>query len=268
MIMSGILFLPTGATAAASDLMHTGSERAAESRGKTPTIYSFKIIRTYPHDPRAFTQGLIYENGFLYEGTGLYQRSSLRKVELETGEVLKSMKLPAQLFGEGITLYKERLIQLTWRSHIGFVYDRNSFKLIRTFQYPSEGWGITHDGTRLIMSDGTERLYFLDAESYHETGRIHVHDDSGFVKKLNELEYVKGKIFANVWQTSRIAVIDPATGQVVIWIELGELVRLAGGNDTGRTLNGIAYDADGERLFVTGKLWSRIYEISLVPPTD
>jgi glutamine cyclotransferase len=226
-------------------------------------VYTYTIVHTYPHDPGAFTQGLIYENDMLYEGTGLWGRSSLRKVELETGNVLQILALSNQFFGEGITIFDDRIIQLTWQSRTGFVYD-DDFELLQTFKYPTEGWGITHDGTSLIMSDGTSTLYFWDPETFTETNRIAVYDDDGPVVRLNELEYIHGEIYANVWQTDLIARIDPQTGQVVGWIDLEGLLTLEGTNQTVDVLNGIAYDTAGDRLFVTGKLWPKLFEIELV----
>ncbi len=227
-------------------------------------VYTYTIIHTYPHDPGAFTQGLIFENGILYEGTGLRGRSSLRKVELETGDVLQIYNLANQFFGEGVTMYDDEILQLTWQSRIGFVYDEESFNLLRTFNYPTEGWGITHDGTNLIMSDGTSTLYFWDPETFTETNRIEVYDDDGPVVRLNELEYIQGKVYANVWQTDRIAIIDPQTGQVVGWIDLEGLLNLEGTPQPVDVLNGIAYDTEGDRLFVTGKLWPKLFEIELI----
>ena len=227
-------------------------------------VYTYTIIHTYPHDPGAFTQGLIYQNDILYEGTGLWGRSSLRKVELETGNVLQILALSNQFFGEGITIFDDRIIQLTWQSRTGFVYD-DDFDLLQTFNYPTEGWGITHDGTQLIMSDGTSTLYFWDPETFTETNRIEVYDENGPVVRLNELEYIQGEVYANVWQTDRIARIDPQTGQVVGWINLEGLLTLEGTNQPPvDVLNGIAYDAAGDRLFVTGKLWPKLFEIELV----
>jgi glutamine cyclotransferase len=234
----------------------------------SPVIYVPRIIKTYPHDPQAFTQGLVFEDGYLYEGTGLYGKSSLRKTVLETGHVEQRLTLPSQLFGEGITIIQDKLIQLTWRSHVGFVYAKDSFKLIRIFQYSTEGWGITYDGKQLIMSDGTEHLCFINPGTYEISGKVRVYDDNGFITKLNELEYIKGLIYANVWQSSRIAIIDPLNGQVNGWIELQELVRIAGGNNTTKTLNGIAYDEKSDRLFITGKMWPDIYEIQIAPSAD
>lgn len=227
--------------------------------------YSYKIINTFAHDPGAFTQGLVWDEGVLYEGTGLYGKSALRKTKLKSGEVLKKVKLPDQFFGEGVTIFRNRIIQLSWRSKIGFVYDKNTFNVIRTFRYDNEGWGITHDGNRLIMSDGSANLYFLDPDTFKEIGKIEVRDEIGPVTKLNELEYIRGQIFANVWKTDRIAMIDPLNGQVKGWIELQGLTDLADGDRSKKTLNGIAYDKKRNRLFVTGKLWPKMYEIVPVP---
>jgi glutamine cyclotransferase len=209
---------------------------------------------------------LAFDNGFLYEGTGLSGRSSLRKMALETGEILRLRQLPAEIFGEGITIYKNWIIQLTWQSGVGFVYDKDSFELIKVFTYPTEGWGITHDEKHLIMSDGTATLHLLDPETFVETGRIQVYDDHGPVSRLNELEYVKGEIFANVWQTRRIARIAPRTGKVMGWIELDGLLRPEDAEEPVDVLNGIAFDADHDRLFVTGKLWPRLFEIEPITP--
>jgi glutamine cyclotransferase len=228
-------------------------------------IYTYTIIHTYPHDPNAFTQGLIFEDGVLYEGTGLRGRSSLRRVELETGEVLQIYELPNQYFGEGVTIYDDRIIQLTWQSNVGFVYDKDSFELLHTFDYPTEGWGITHDGEHLIMSDGTSTLYFWDPETFEVVNQIEVYDDDGPVVRLNELEYIQGEVYANVWQTDKIARIDPQTGHVVGWINLQGLLSQKDLPQTVDVLNGIAYDAAGDRLFVTGKLWPKLFEIELVP---
>ncbi len=231
--------------------------------GEIP-VYTYKTVNTYPHDPEAFTQGLVFEDGVLYEGTGRLGRSTLRKVVLETGEILQHYEVPAQYFGEGITIFGNRIIQLTWQSKIGFVYDKESFERLRSFTYPTEGWGITHDGNRLIMSDGTSTLYFWDPETFQEVGRIEVRGETGPVTRLNELEYIGGEVYANVWQTDRIVRIDPRTGRVAGWIDLAGLL---GPEDRDRqvgVLNGIAYERKKKRLFVTGKLWPRLFEIELV----
>ena len=228
-------------------------------------VYGYTVVRSYPHDPRAFTQGLILRNGFFYEGTGLNKRSSLRKVKVETGEVVQNKPLSDEYFGEGITDWKGSLVQLTWQSEVGFVYDLQSFERTKTFTYTGEGWGLTHDDTRLIMSDGTPQLRFIDPATMKETGRVTVRDGRGPVQHLNELEYVKGEVFANVWQTDRIARISPKDGRVTGWIDLSGLLPPAERDVAGgAVLNGIAYDAAGDRLFVTGKLWPRVFEIKLV----
>jgi glutaminyl-peptide cyclotransferase len=226
-------------------------------------VYGYTVVRSYPHDPRAFTQGLLFRNGVFYEGTGMNGRSGIRKVKVETGEVLQSKAIGAEYFGEGITDWKGSLIEITWQSEIGFVYDINTFERTRTWSYKGEGWGLTQDGTRIIMSDGTSELRFLDPETLKETGRITVRDARGPVERLNELEYVKGEIFANVWTTDRIARISPKDGRVTGWIDLAGLLPASerAGADV---LNGIAYDGAGDRLFVTGKQWPRVFEIRLV----
>ena len=234
------------------------------SHSNDTPVYTYKVINTFPHDQNAFTQGLVFEKGVLYEGTGLYGQSSLRKVELKTGNILKIHELPDCYFGEGITVYGNKIIQLTWKSQKGFVYDKDSFEMLQKFTYEMEGWGITHDGKSLIMSDGTSKLYFLNPEDFRETGRIEVYDQIGPVIRLNELEYFKGEIYANVWQEDRIARISPQTGQVTGWIDLEGLLTSKDLDVPGRVLNGIAYDEVNDRLFVTGKLWPKIFEIELV----
>ncbi len=227
--------------------------------------YTYQVVRVYPHDPAAFTQGLQYIDGALYEGTGLNGRSSIRKVKLETGEVLQKSDLTAEYFGEGITVWKNDLIELTWQSGIAFVYDKTTFQPRRRFNYLGEGWGLTHDDVNLIMSDGTDRLRLLDPATFAERRRIQVTAGGLPVRNLNELEFVKGEIFANIWQTDRIARIAP-DGRVVGWIDLGGLLTPSerAGLESGNVLNGIAYDAAKDRLFVTGKLWPKLFEIKLV----
>jgi glutamine cyclotransferase len=227
--------------------------------------YSYVVIREYPHDPAAFTQGLVYKDGFLYEGTGLNGQSTIRKAILETGQVVQRAEIGSEYFGEGIVIWKTSLIQLTWTTNIGFVYDLATFSRKRTFGYRGEGWGITHDGQRLIMSDGTSNLRYLNPETLQETGKIAVRDGTRAVTSLNELEFVKGEIFANIWQTDRIARIQPSTGKVVGWIHLGGLLKPADRRRPVDVLNGIAYDATNDRLFVTGKLWPKIFEIRITP---
>jgi glutamine cyclotransferase len=240
---------------------HVGGFAPGQAPSATLPIYGFTVVRSYPHDPSAFTQGLQFIDGVLYEGTGLNGRSSIRRVNLETGNVLKQHNIDPQYFGEGITIFGNDLIELTWQSEIAFVYDRNTFALKKSFKYSGEGWGLTHDGTNLIMSDGTEYLRFLDPATFAERRRVRVTGVGQPVKNLNELEWVKGEIFANVWMTDYIARIDPATGRINAYIDLRGLMPA---NDSSRdVLNGIAYDASSDRLFVTGKLWPRLFEITL-----
>ena len=229
-------------------------------------VYSYEVVASYPHDPSAFTQGLLLEDGVLYESTGRRGQSSLRKIDLKTGEVLKVRKLPDSYFGEGAAIAGDKIIQITWRSQKGFVYDKNTFELLETFAYPGEGWGLTYDGRSLIMSDGTGVLRYLDPATLKETGKLEVYGENGPVSSLNELEYVDGEIFANIWGSDRIARVDPETGRVKGWIDLSGILTekdKKGGEDV---LNGIAWDPDSKRLFVTGKLWPKLYEIRIVPP--
>jgi len=227
-------------------------------------VYTYKVVNTYPHDRSAFTEGLVFEDGVLYEGTGLHGYSTLRRVRLETGEILQIRELPPQYFGEGLTIYGNKIIQLTWQSHIGLVYDKYSFKLLQEFSYPDEGWGITYDGRHLIMSDGTSTLHFLDPETFEEISQIKVSANDIPVTRINELEYIQGEIYANIWQTERIARIDPLTGQVIGWIDLKGILSPEDDSETVDVLNGIAYDAKNDRLFVTGKFWPKLFEIELM----
>ena len=229
-------------------------------------VHTYRIVNTYPHDPNAFTQGLFYHNGFFYESTGLRGHSSLRKVALETGHILQIEHLPKRFFAEGITLWQNKIFQLTWKSQQGFVYQRESFKKLREFRYSTQGWGITHDGQQLIMSDGSNTLYFLDANTFKETARLKVYDNNIPINRLNELEYINGEIWANVWQTNLIARISPKTGLVSSWIDLTGIIDITLlKNRSEAVLNGIAYDSRGKRLFVTGKLWPYLFEIELLP---
>lgn len=237
----------------------------AAGRQAAIPVYRYQVVKSYPHDRQAFTQGLVYLDGYLYEGTGLNGQSGIRKVSLESGEVLQHRRIDEKYFGEGIAVWGKTLVQLTWQSELGFVYDLASFEPIRTFRFTGEGWGLTHDGKRLIMSDGTPTLRFLDPVTFKETGSLTVKDRGVPVDDLNELEIVKGEILANVWQSHRIARISPNTGQVTGWIDLTGLLspRDAIGVDV---MNGIAFDAKGDRLFVTGKLWPRVFEIRVIQP--
>ncbi|HUQ93864.1 MAG TPA: glutaminyl-peptide cyclotransferase [Bryobacteraceae bacterium] len=233
-----------------------------ESQAHGVPEYGYEVVRVYPHDPEAFTQGLFYLDGFLYEGTGLPGESSIRKVKIETGEVLQKRDLPAPHFGEGIVNWNDRLLELTWEEHIGFVYDLSTFQPKGEFHFPGQGWGLTQDGKRIIMSDGTPELRFWDPESLRELGRITVTNEGQPVQNLNELEWVKGEVFANVWQSNRIVRIDPGSGRLVGWINLAGLWE--GSDNAVKTLNGIAYDAATDRLFVTGKKWPKLFEIRLI----
>jgi glutamine cyclotransferase len=222
-------------------------------------VCSFEVIASYPHDAGAFTQGLVFVDGYLYEGTGRHGESSLRRVELATGEVLLQHDLEPGLFGEGIAAQGGRIIQLTWKSGTGFVYDRETFDLLGIFEYDHQGWGLASDGGRLIVSDGTALLRIWDPETFKEIGQLRVHDDGTEVVMLNELEFVGGELLANIFSSDRIARIDPTSGEVVAWIDLGGLLDPS--PEGAGVLNGIAFDEDGGRLFVTGKYWPRIFEI-------
>lgn len=239
------------------------SAAAAAPSRRRPDRY--RVVHVFPHDPFAFTQGLVYADGHLYESTGLNGRSSLRMLDLQTGRVLQRHDLPAQYFGEGLANWGTDLMQLTWKSGTAFVYDRFSFALRRTLHYPWEGWGLTQDGRNLILSDGSSVLRFLDPHSFREVRRISVHDAGGRpLLNLNELEYVRGEIYANVWQTDWIVRISPRDGKVLGWMDLSGLMDKGRLTDPDAVLNGIAYDAKWDRLFVTGKLWPKVFQIQLI----
>ncbi|MBZ5690083.1 MAG: glutaminyl-peptide cyclotransferase [Acidobacteriia bacterium] len=230
-----------------------------------PAEYTFIPIRAFPHDTSAYTQGLAYRDGFVYEGTGLNGRSSLRKVNLETGTVVQRVDLEPEFFGEGITILRDEIVQLTWKSHTGFVYDLKNLQLVHHFSYSGEGWGLATNSRELFMSDGTSDIRVLDAVTFREKRRFKVHDGSNIIDQLNELEFVEGQIFANVWHTNRIARISPQTGAVVGWIDLTGLLSPVYHLEPEAVLNGIAYDSVRKRLFVTGKLWPSVFEIKLSP---
>jgi glutamine cyclotransferase len=232
--------------------------------GTSAPVAGYRVRHAYPHDRTAFTQGLEFVDGVLYEGTGLNGRSSIRKVQLETGKVLRDRPLSREHFGEGITLWKTRLFELTYTSQIAFTYDKESFEPRQSFRYSGEGWGLTHDSAALIMSDGTADLRFIDPETFTERRRVKVTDAGRPIASLNELEYVKGQVFANIWTTDRIARIDPASGHVLSWIDLSGLLSASERANGDAVLNGIAYDQTGDRLFVTGKLWPKLFEIEIV----
>jgi glutamine cyclotransferase len=226
---------------------------------------TYRVLASYPHDPQAFTQGLVYLDGFLYEGTGLYGQSSLRVVELETGKVLQLQLLPDRFFGEGIAIVGQRIYQLTWKAKTGLIYDLETLEQTGEFRYSTEGWGLTQDGTYLIMSDGTATLHYLDPADLSEVRQVTVRDVGQPVMRLNELEVIRGEIWANVWQTNRIARIDPQDGTVVGWIDLSGLLSPSDITAPVDVLNGIAYDDAGDRIFVTGKLWPKLFQIEVVP---
>jgi glutamine cyclotransferase len=226
-------------------------------------VYSFEVINSWPHDPKAFTQGLIFHDGYLLESTGRYGESTLRRVELESGKVKKKTRVDEVYFAEGLTLFGDRLYQLTWTAKKGFIYGLKDFNKIGEFSYAGEGWGLTNDGTDLILSDGTSTLRFLDPATFNVVRTIKVVAGEKPVKELNELEYVKGEIWSNIWHSDRIARIDPANGNVVGWIDLSGLLPAESRSEEEAVLNGIAYDAKNDRIFVTGKLWPKIFEIRL-----
>jgi len=225
----------------------------------------YRVVHAFPHDEQAFTQGLVYVDGHLYESTGIRGQSSLREEDLETGRIVRMQPVAGRYFAEGLTDWKNTLVQLTWQAHIGFVYDRATFRLLRTFHYDGEGWGLTHDSKSLILSDGTSTLRFLDPDTFKEVRRITVKDRLRPVTQLNELEYIHGEIYANVWHSDRIARIAPESGRVLGWIDLKGIMPEDQLSNKEAVLNGIAYDAAQGRLLVTGKLWPKIFEIVVVP---
>ena len=229
-------------------------------RDETPAVYSYRVVASYPHDPKAFCQGLVFHNGLLYESTGKYGESTVRCVNLQTGVVQRQHQMPAKYFGEGLTVAENRLVQLTWRSGVGFIYDIGKLEQTGSFRYRRHGWGLTFDGQHFIMSDGSDELRFLHPESFKEVRMIRVKDRAKRIRYLNELEYINGEIFANVWHSDYIARISPKTGSVLGWIDLRGLLKSRGRESV---LNGIAYDSENDRLFVTGKNWPTLFEIEL-----
>jgi glutamine cyclotransferase len=242
------------------------STAPAPSAGPTiPRRERVEVVRSLPHDPDAFTQGLVFHGGRLFESTGLNGRSSLRKVDVSTGRVLQQRALPAEIFAEGLARFDGRLFQLSWQNGKGFVWDAETFEPVREWRYTGEGWGLTHDGTHLIQSDGTATLRFLDPRTLETVRTLEVRSEGRLVTRLNELEWVEGELLANVWMTDRIAVIDPTTGNVTAWIDLVGLLPASERRPETDVLNGIAYDAANGRLYVTGKLWPRLFEVRRVP---
>jgi glutaminyl-peptide cyclotransferase len=236
----------------------------AQAKAKTAPVFGYHVKATYPHDRNAFTEGFFYLDGFMYEGTGLEQKSDIRRYDLETGKIAQRQQLAPQYFGEGIAILGGSLFELTYKTGVAFVYDSKTFQYQKQFQYSGEGWGLTTDGKRLIMSDGTEFLRFLDPLTFKESRRIAVTDAGKPVQNVNELEFIKGEIWANVWQTNRIARINPQTGQVVAWLDLTGILSIMDSRGVD-VLNGIAYDAKRDRIFVTGKNYPKIYEITVAP---
>lgn len=237
--------------------------RFAGQTDRTP-VYTYEVVKTFPHDRRAYTQGLVFHDGMLFESTGQHGASSLRKVELKSGKIKKKIALSREYFGEGLTILNGKIFQLTWTSGKAFVYDLKSFDRVNGFRYEGEGWGLTHDGRHLIKSDGTNELKFLDPETFTVVRRISVTENGLPVTYLNELEYIKGEIYANIWQSDRIARIDPVTGKIIAWIDLSGLRPAETLDETESVLNGIAYDPTHDRLFVTGKRWPKLFEIRLI----
>ena len=238
-----------------------------EARGAptAPTVHSYRVVNVYPHERGAFTQGLVFDEGTLLESTGGYGRSTLRRVELDTGRVVKERRLPSSLFGEGLARAGDLLVQLTWRAGRALLYDPETLELAGSLEYPGEGWGLAFDGEHLVMSDGSATLRFLSVPEFALVRRLEVRDRGVPLKWLNELEYVEGKIYANVWFEERIAVISPKSGKVEAWIDLGGILPLAFRRSREEVLNGIAYDSRSGRLFVTGKGWPRLFEIQVLP---
>jgi glutamine cyclotransferase len=249
-----VLFLSISAVAWHFTQVNTTSD--------SPVSYKYHVDATYPHDTTAFTQGLDYDNGFLYESTGGFGASSLRRVNLETGEVLQQIWLMDNYFGEGLAVVDGSLVQLTWTNGVGFVYDKETLALRSNFSYPTEGWGLTYAGNKLIMSDGSSNLYFLDLDTFQRVSQVTVRNGNTTVTDLNELEYINGDIYANIWHQQKIAIINPQTGQVKGWIDLAGIYEPQSFEDV---LNGIAYDEANNRLFVTGKNWPSLYQITIIP---
>ncbi len=262
-----------GANAPANNRIVSNANTA---RPSALPVYGYEIVNTYPHDPKAFTQGLLFENGFLYESTGNYGESSLRKVDLKSGRVLQKWDLPKDNFGEGIALHNSQIYQITWQNGISRVFDINDFKLIREFSFQGEGWGLTSDGTNLFMSDGTHVIRVMSPDTFRSVRMIAVmREDGKPLMNINELEYVNGEIWANIWHSEKpdilgrpnhIARIDPATGKLLGYINLDGISPDDVKRGEENTLNGIAYDAEGDRIFVTGKNWRKLFEIRLTPP--
>jgi glutamine cyclotransferase len=261
-----LAFTPCAPNAKGASRTHSVSAGGSPSAGEKAPIYGYKIVRTLAHDPNAFTQGIVFHDGFLFESTGINGASSLRKVELETGKIVKKISVPDEYFAEGMTIFNDKIYQLTWKNQKGFIYSIETLRKIGEFRYEGEGWGLTHDAESLILSDGTSKIRFLHPETFKVSRTIDVSDADGSpVVEINELEYVKGEIYANIWHSDKIARIDPQSGKVTGWIDLTNLFPNRSDAETEDVLNGIAYDAHGDRLFVTGKLWSKLFEVQVTP---
>ncbi len=252
----------TNANAVATN-QTTSTSNSSDKTNQPAPVYGYEIVNTFPHDPLAFTQGLIFQDGSLLESTGQNGKSSLRRVELKTGKVLQKADVPGLYFAEGMTLFNGKIYQLTWQNHKGFIYDPTTFEKQGEFRYDGEGWGLTHDAESLILSDGTYQIRFLDPQTFEVKKTISVYGHGKPLEEINELEYVKGEIYANIWHEDRIARIDPQTGKIVGWIDLAGLLPAGEVTSEEAVLNGIAYDETGDRLFVTGKLWPKLFEIRL-----
>lgn len=249
-----------------------GPTEGANRQGEGNGLYSYEVVNTFPHDSDAYTQGLVFEDGYLFEGTGRYGKSTLRKVELKSGRVVKRDALGRKLFGEGIDVWGDHIVQLTWKAGLGLIYDKQTFRKVGQFRYAGQGWGLTHNGKHFIMSDGTSTLRFLDPKTFRVVRTLKVTDGQRPIEMLNELEFIEGEIFANIWPmegwnayTNYIARISPETGKVVGWIDLSGLLKPEEQGDPDHVLNGIAYDTKEKRLFVTGKNWPKLFEIKVVP---
>jgi len=266
-VVAGNIISTTGRKSLRAVLYKDGKQQNQVTRfitvfaDQAPKIYGYRVVRTYPHDTRAFTQGLFFDNGFLYESTGQETTSWLREVEIETGRTIRQVNLDPALFGEGATLYNGRIYQITWRDKVGFVYDKATFRQINKIFYSTEGWGLTTVGDKIVLSDGTNILYFHDPETFAVVSKLEVYDNVKKVENLNELEYIEGEIWANIWLTDEIARIDPVSGKVKGYIDLSGIFPQRERNPEAEVLNGIAYDKDTKRIFVTGKMWSRLFEI-------
>jgi glutamine cyclotransferase len=262
-LLGGLLFAAVLACSEPSTARQA-AQSSEESAADSVPVYTYQVVNTWPHDDEAYTQGLVFYDGQLFESTGLRGESTLRRVELKTGKVKKKVEIAREYFAEGIAIFRDKIFQLTWQSRKGFVYDLKKFKPEGEFGYEGEGWGLTHDGHSLIMSDGTNRIRFLDPASFQVQRTISVFDQGQPLTQINELEYINGEIYANIWKTDRIVRIDPTTGKINAWVDMTGLHHRGDPASVENCLNGIAYDAEHDRLFVTGKRWPSLYEIRLV----